>query len=44
MYMFPVMIQSLFEEKSTGVLRATKPITDTVIKMLLAYKQTAFSE
>ncbi len=32
---FPVTtIQSLFEGKSTGVLKTTKPITDTVIIQL----------
>ncbi len=31
---FPVMIQSLFEGKSTGILRTTKLITDTVIIQL----------
>ncbi len=30
----PVMIQSLFEGKSTGTLRTTKLITDTVIIQL----------
>ncbi len=31
---FPVTIQSLFEGKSTGTLRTTKLITDTVIIQL----------
>ncbi len=31
---FPVTIQSLFEGKSTGILRTTKLITDTVIIQL----------
>ncbi len=31
---FPVTIQSLFEGKSTGILRTTKRITDTVIIQL----------
>ncbi len=34
MDMFPVTIQSLFEGKSTGILRTTKLITDTVIIQL----------
>ncbi len=34
LWTFPVTIQSLFEEKSTGVLRTIKPITDTVIIQL----------
>ncbi len=37
MDMFPVTIQSLFEGKSTGVLRTTKPITDTAIIQLLSF-------
>ncbi len=40
---FPVTIQSLFEGKSTGVLRTTKPITDTVIIQRFKYwKFTVF--
>ncbi len=31
LWTFPVTIQSLFEGKSTGILRTIKPITDTVI-------------
>ncbi len=34
LWTFPVTIQSLFEGKSTGVLRTIKPITDTVIIQL----------
>ncbi len=34
LWTFPVTIQSLFERKSTGILRTIKPINDTVIIQL----------